>query len=320
MTPVVYLDDVDQLLLAALVEDGRRTSRSLAEEVGLNEVSVGTRIRRLMDHGVLQIAPQFDWLAAGFRSFALASLKLHNPKAGAGPVEVGRSLASLPGVFSVEVTYGSADLFVMLLAQDDPTSHRLVNKVLTAPGVGEAWVDHVVDVHAWVATHAVLPYKPTPPSSFPDPPFPLDELDRGVIRRLHTNGRESNREIANRLSTSDATVRTRRKRLEDSGLMRLRALIDPVRTGRIGSLAQVGLTVSGDVSKFVAELIAEPWIAYCATTFGRHNVVCGIVTESQQILGQLLSEGLWARGGVQRVDASPLATVISHRSDLVRFL
>ena len=48
------LDDVDALILEALVADGRRTLAALAREVGLSPPSVADRIRRLEEAGVIQ--------------------------------------------------------------------------------------------------------------------------------------------------------------------------------------------------------------------------------------------------------------------------
>jgi DNA-binding Lrp family transcriptional regulator len=316
MSAITSIDDIDEHLIGALVEDGRRTSRSLADEVALTDGAVAARIRRMVEQGVLKIAPQFDWYAAGFRRFAQAYIRVR----GDGPLSVGAALAGLGGVLSVEVTYGAENLILMLLAENDPAMHRIVETVRSTPGVDGLRVNQMVELFSWVRSYAFLPYEPTPLDQFPDPPFVLDDLDHAIIARLRADGRESNREIASQVGTSDATVRTRRKRLEDAGLMRLRAVVDPMRIGRIGSIANVGLSVSGDVGRFVRRLAAEPFTAYCATSLGDHNVVCGVVAENQEELARALNETLWTLPGVCGVTAWPLASVIAHRSDLVRFI
>ncbi|MBC9251433.1 AsnC family transcriptional regulator [Pseudomonas alcaligenes] len=48
------LDDIDQLLIAALMEDSRRSLKALAQVSGLSSPSVAERLRRLEERGVLK--------------------------------------------------------------------------------------------------------------------------------------------------------------------------------------------------------------------------------------------------------------------------
>ena len=74
---------------------------------------------------------------------------------------------------------------------------------------------------------------------------PLDHLDREILRNLQEDGRRAFREIARSLGVSEATVRTRFRRLQDSGILRILAFADPFRLG--GSvLALVLLRVQAD--------------------------------------------------------------------------
>ncbi|GLZ87150.1 Lrp/AsnC family transcriptional regulator [Pseudomonas sp. BN414] len=47
-------DDIDQLLLAALMEDSRRSLKALAQISGLSSPSVAERLRKLEERGVLK--------------------------------------------------------------------------------------------------------------------------------------------------------------------------------------------------------------------------------------------------------------------------
>ena len=60
------LDDLDQLLIAALREDGRRSYVDLAAELGISETAVARRLRALMEAGQLGVTAVVDPLIMGF--------------------------------------------------------------------------------------------------------------------------------------------------------------------------------------------------------------------------------------------------------------
>ena len=47
-------DDIDQILISALMEDSRRSLKALAQISGLSSPSVAERLRRLEERGVLK--------------------------------------------------------------------------------------------------------------------------------------------------------------------------------------------------------------------------------------------------------------------------
>src|SRR5437867_7214653 len=55
------LDDVDARILGILVEDGRRSFREVARRAGITTPTVQTRIKRMMDEGlILGVSPIFN--------------------------------------------------------------------------------------------------------------------------------------------------------------------------------------------------------------------------------------------------------------------
>ncbi|OLE90744.1 MAG: hypothetical protein AUF79_08850 [Crenarchaeota archaeon 13_1_20CM_2_51_8] len=55
------LDDVDARILGILVEDGRRSFREIARRAGITTPTVQTRIKRMMDEGlILGVSPIFN--------------------------------------------------------------------------------------------------------------------------------------------------------------------------------------------------------------------------------------------------------------------
>jgi Lrp/AsnC family transcriptional regulator for asnA, asnC and gidA len=126
----------------------------------------------------------------------------------------------------------------------------------------------------------------------------LDSLDRAIIRHLQEDGRRSLRSIADALSVSEGTVRFRVKRLQDQGLMRILAFVDPHHFGYQVS-ASVMLDVDpGRHGEVVEQLMEWPEIVYLSSTTGRANVYAHLVCTSRSELLAVLTERLATLPGV----------------------
>src|SRR3954447_25526083 len=73
----------------------------------------------------------------------------------------------------------------------------------------------------------------------------LDDLDRSIITELQNDGRRSFREIARSIGVSEATVRTRVRRLDEAGALRIVAFADPLKLGN-AELALLFLRVANN--------------------------------------------------------------------------
>lgn len=61
--------------------------------------------------------------------------------------------------------------------------------------------------------------------------FELDVTDEAILKALQANGRRSFRDIAREIGVSEGTVRARVRRLEEAGVLRVLAFVDPSRLG-----------------------------------------------------------------------------------------
>lgn len=309
------LDDVDQRLIDLLTVDGRLTNRALAAEVGLTDQTAAWRIRRLIDNGVMVIGPQFDWQAAGFHRQALAFIRV-----AAAPIATGNKIAKVRGVSLVDLTFGHADLVVILLATDDHDMHRVVSEIGSFPGVASLEVNHLASVLAYSRNYVTLPYRPTPVEELPEPNIKLDDVDFGIVRCLTDDGRMSNREIARQLGISDQTVGSRKRQMEQARLIRVGAKIDPYRSGQLGVSAFIGLLVTGEVDTVTRSLSTWPNVSLCATSTGPDNVIICVVTATDREFHELVTETVWELPGVRSVKVSETTKILFHRPDLVRIL
>lgn len=110
------LDNVDAAILKVLTEDGRCSYRRVARQVGVSTPTVKSRVKRLMDAGVIRkFAPILDAEKVGGNISTLIQLKVELPKLSA----VVSSLAQLEEVRSIFVTTGEANLVLRAVIQSN---------------------------------------------------------------------------------------------------------------------------------------------------------------------------------------------------------
>ena len=65
LAAIADLDDIDQRIIAAMRRNGRIANRELARDVGVNEATVRTRLRRLEDSKTVRVVAMRDLEAMG---------------------------------------------------------------------------------------------------------------------------------------------------------------------------------------------------------------------------------------------------------------
>ncbi len=85
----------------------------------------------------------------------------------------------------------------------------------------------------------------------------MDELDREILDVLRHDARTPYTEIAERVGTSEGTVRNRVERMNDHGV--IERFTVATRTGNINAMLELGVDVAVDTTE-VAERLAE-WSA-----------------------------------------------------------
>lgn len=117
----------------------------------------------------------------------------------------------------------------------------------------------------------------------------LDDVSKAIIEQLQQDGRRSYAAIAKAVGLSEAAVRQRVQRLQDSGVVQIVAVTDPTTLGFL-RWALIGLRVDGDLS-VVADRLAElPEVDYVVITAGSFDILAEVVCEDDDHLLRLLNE------------------------------
>lgn len=120
----------------------------------------------------------------------------------------------------------------------------------------------------------------------PDPA--LDEKSKGIIEALQVDGRRSYADIGKEVGLSEAAVRQRVAKLQESGTMQIVAVTNPLQLG-FQRQAMIGLAVTGDLTPVADELCRLPQVDYVVAAAGAHDVLVEVVCEDDDELLALLN-------------------------------
>lgn len=315
----VSLDGADVRLLELLSTDGRLSNRALALQVGLTEATVAVRLRSLLEQQVLHVGASLDWKAAGYHWEQYLLISVHDR-----PVaEVGRAVAAVEGVVSVMMVLGAFDLAVRVLLPAQSHVIELHERVAVIPGVNRLESDVVHETRKWTtrfASRSAVTLLDTS-VAFPAPVTDLDGIDRALIDELLVDGRRSNRDIARQLEISEATVRSRLRRMEGAGLLRIRGQIDAERAGLVAAWALVRVrTVGGSTATVADQLAAMPEVLTVSLTTGRQDMILFVTTPTRSRLVQMITEEIRGLTGVRSTETSEVIGTVNIKYHWVRFL
>ena len=152
------LDAVDEGILRELQEDGRRSFRQIARNVGVAEGTVRARVRRLEDAGALRVLAFVDPSRLGRSVLALILVRLD-------AAEQERVIAAVSGWD--EVTYvssllGEADVYLQVICPDNAALWGVVARVRALAGVRDTETMIEMQVHKFAYRDIAAP-PPRPP-------------------------------------------------------------------------------------------------------------------------------------------------------------
>jgi len=126
------IDVLDMNIVKCLIEDGRRTYRSIAEEVGVSEATIKNRIDGLVDKGVIQkftVVLDYHKLGRDIKSFI--GLKVQ-------PAKLSSIVEHMKGHPDVHVLYrtsGDVDLLFEVIFERMEDLNTFLEKELALDGI-----------------------------------------------------------------------------------------------------------------------------------------------------------------------------------------
>jgi DNA-binding Lrp family transcriptional regulator len=233
-------------------------------------------------------------------------------------VSVSKELSAIPSLYFVGEVFGSVDFVLAGLVTDFDDVERLTDAITSIDGVTNVTVDINYEVLKYLHRYGRLNQQPIE-VILPNPRVDVDELDRRIASSLIVDGRTSNRALARRFDCSEGTIRTRIRRMESDGLLKIRAQVDPFLSGELIALAYVGLCVEGDLgSKLIDQLVAMPAVYSLWRTSGRYQLVASVGAGNRGELVRAIKDDIQSLEGVRSLSTWEIARFVKMSSYLAR--
>ena len=125
------------------------------------------------------------------------------------------------------------------------------------------------------------------------PAAALDSLSKAIIEQLQRDGRMAYATIGKAVGLSEAAVRQRVQRLQETGVIQIVAVTDPLTVG-FNREAMIGVRCEGDIEPVAEALSAMPEVTYVVATAGSFDLVAEVVAEDDDQLLAIINKGIRA--------------------------
>lgn len=143
----------------------------------------------------------------------------------------------------------------------------------------------------------------------------LDRLNERIVELLRVDGRRSNRDLAREIGVSESTIRKRLRRLRESGILRITALVEPQ---AMGYTSEAIVSILTDIAKLdtISERIARiPEVRYVGITTGRADIICIVLLRSVNDIYDIVTKKIASIPGVRQTETSIAMKVIKRSYD-----
>jgi len=129
----VHIDRIDRAIVDLLIEDGRMSSREIAQRLGgPTERTIRNRLDRLIRDRVIRVTAVVDPASLGMPVTADVFVEVEPGRI----MAVAHQIAEFDCVTYVACSTGASDISLQLVAEDNATLYRFVTEVIAAvPGV-----------------------------------------------------------------------------------------------------------------------------------------------------------------------------------------
>ncbi|MFG2888883.1 Lrp/AsnC family transcriptional regulator [Streptomyces sp. NPDC048248] len=290
----VDVDALDRRIIAALQVDGRASWRRIASVLGERERTVARRAQRLLGSGLVTVT---GLVARG--DTVIVRLRCR-------PKMVRRTAAAVArlehAVFSY-VLAGPLDVVAEVQCPPERLASLMLEELPALPGVVSQHVSPVLryfrTVHEWhpgildADETAALDRFPAPVGPVAAPETELGPEEQSILQALAEDGRRTHEELAALAGVSEATARRRVDALSRSGMVSIRASVEPAVLG-LPVEALLWIRTRPDEVEEVGRLLLEsPLVRYVAVVMGEYQLLVDVTQPSKDALHAFLTSSAW---------------------------
>lgn len=135
----------------------------------------------------------------------------------------------------------------------------------------------------------------------------MDDLDRHMLETLQKDGRVPFTQIAQQAGVSESTVRVHYRALEEAGVVRTVAVVDPYALD-FRAPALIGVSVEPGTIEHVARSINElPEVSYLVMTLGSRDLMVEVYCRDVPHLTELVTGRIHGISGVRNTEVLMIA-------------
>ena len=148
--PKEKIDSLDCKMIRLLQKDGRMSNTAMAQALGISEYTVRTRLKRILDSGIIRVVAVANPIDLGFEIAGNLKIRIELKKADIVLAE----LKQIDALIWVALTTGGSDIDVEFVARSLKEFHALIfDKICRIDGVMSTetslMVDLVKDTYDW---------------------------------------------------------------------------------------------------------------------------------------------------------------------------
>lgn len=287
---MLYLDELDLMLIEAIKRDARISYQTLASKVGTSPQTANRRINKLIDNGIIKIVAVPDYTVLGYNTILFLAIN-----APPGMLDtLTEQLSNINSIKHLHITtgryhilavavYRSIDEYLRLFPTDMvgiPENIRIeimsaikvVKNLWSQPAEGDANASH---------------------SNF----IPTD-LDLSVMRELFDSPRAPVTEIAHNIGANVTSVNNSLRRLTSQGIIKVISVTTSAAFGyNISGITLIQIHPSR-LEILIDQLNASPFVYQMILTLGAFNCVIWTTFENSNQMRQFLIRDLGSIPGV----------------------
>jgi DNA-binding Lrp family transcriptional regulator len=304
------LDPLDIRIMGELESDARQTYKDLAVKLGVSRPTITSRVRRLLDSGVIRIICWADPAALGYKFIVTLSIYAQPGRI----ADVADRLAAHAQVLHIHLCTGRFNIFAWAMFRDrEDLSNFLLNELGSISGV--LHVETMLTLQEVHISPRLLTDEKEPRHQ-ENPSKELDDLDLKLIKELQMNARQKARHLARKLGVYESTILRRIQRLVNENIIQIITVIHPSSLG-YEVIATICLKCNPDKVREIADIVASyRQVQYTSMCAGRYDIITWGVFRKLSDLRHFITVELGGIPGLRDTEAMINYKVVKLLSQL----
>lgn len=308
MSSTKKIDEIDAKILKDLLKDGRKNFTKIAKEAGTSKSIIWQHYKKMKTEGIIVGSTiKLKYANLGYNTMVSLFVNLQPQKQD----QILRSILKIPNIYSVTPLNTGSDLWVVATLKNNEELDNVNQSIKKLPSVisvrTEVWtgirntLEHLTVLSTNKTSGKTDTTKIQASNSTGKTTDKIDEIDRQIIEKLVSNGRQSFRKIAKELKISTDTVSRRFRNLKQTGTIKATIQINPVKLGYYAlAYFRLEFVSQQNLSDIVETLAKLPDLEKIIKTSGSYDVcLFALIRNIEQFIA--IQDEIGAISGIRKI-------------------